>query len=294
MSEKRKRGDRSDARRIRELDAMHVFMPYLLPNRTDNEAVMNETFDMTAVVEYVAKKNAGTPEFKYTIFHVICAAIAKTIAQRPKLNYFISNKKYYERNKISLSFTVKKAFRDDAGEALAIVTLDKDSDTAPIDAVYEKVKKIVTEVKHENRDDGATDVMGVLTKLPPFLIRFAIGVLNFLDNHRILPSSLLKLDPYHTTVFLSNLGSIKMSATYHHLTNWGTNSVFVLVGEMKKRPIFNPDGTYEMRDALEMGLTIDERIADGFYFLNSLKILRKILENPELLDRPLGEAINLD
>ena len=85
-----------------------------------------------------------------------------------------------------------------------------------------------------------------------------------------------------------------MSATYHHLSNWGTNSFFALVGEMKKRPFYNADGSYEMRDALEMGFTIDERIADGFYFLNSLKILKKLLEKPELLELPLNEEIKFD
>jgi pyruvate/2-oxoglutarate dehydrogenase complex dihydrolipoamide acyltransferase (E2) component len=294
MPVKKKRGDRSDGRRIRNLDVMHVFMPYLLGGRCENEAVMNETFDMTAVLNYVALKNADNPEFKYTMFHVICAAVAKTVALRPKMNYFIINDKYYERNVISLAFTVKRVFRDDSDETLAIVTLEPDSNDAPIDTVYGQVKKIVSEARKESKNDGATDIMGVLTKIPPFMIRFVIRLLKFLDRHRMLPASLLKVDPYHTTVFLSNLGSIKMSATYHHLTSWGTNSFFALVGEMKKRPFYNADGSYEMRDALEMGFTIDERIADGFYFLNSLKILKKLLEKPELLELPLNEEIKFD
>lgn len=294
MSGKKRRGDRSDGRRIRNLDVMHVFMPYLLPDRVANEAVMNETVDMTAVLEYVAKKNADNPEFKYTMFHVICAAVAKTIAMRPKMNYFIINKKYYERNVISLAFTVKRVFADDSDETLAIVALNKESDEAPIATVYEKVKKIVTSARKESKNDGATDVMRLLTKIPPFLLRFVVRVLNFLDAHRMLPKSLIKVDPYHASVFLSNLGSIKMSATYHHLANWGTNSFFMLVGEMKKRPIYNDDGTYEMRNALDLGLTIDERIADGFYFLKSLKLLKKLLDNPEFLELPMNEEIKLD
>ena len=36
---KRRRGDRKDAYLLRDLDAMHKFIPYLLPNRCDNEAV---------------------------------------------------------------------------------------------------------------------------------------------------------------------------------------------------------------------------------------------------------------
>ncbi|MBQ4136861.1 MAG: hypothetical protein IJD67_02015 [Clostridia bacterium] len=80
MNEKRKRGDRADGKLIGKLDSMHAFMPYMLPGRVANEAVMNELIDMTAVLEYLEKKNADSPEFKYTIFHVVCAAVAKTIA----------------------------------------------------------------------------------------------------------------------------------------------------------------------------------------------------------------------
>ena len=292
MPKKKQRGDRFDGKLIRGLDPMHVFMPYLLPKRTDNEAVMNELVDMTAVLEYVAKKNADQPEFKYTMFHVICAAVAKTIALRPKLNYFIINRKYYERNDISLAFTVKKRFVDHSPEALAIVRLDKESEASPIDAVYSQVKKVVCHVKKDDQNDGATDVMGVLSKIPPFILRGVVRLLNFLDAHGWLPKELVKVDPYHTSVFLSNLGSIKMSATYHHLAEWGTNSFFMIIGEMKKRPFYNDDGSVEVKNALELGITIDERIADGLYFINSIKLVKKLLADPELLELPLNEKID--
>lgn len=291
MPNKKQRGDRSDGTLIRGLDPMHIFMPYLMPGRTANEAVMNELVDMSSVLEYVEKKNAENPEFKYTMFHVICAAVAKTIALRPKLNYFIINHKYYVRNNISLAFVVKKKFKDNSPETLAIVRLDKESEASPMTEIYEQVKKIVYSVRRENKNDGATDIMGILTKIPGFILRLVMWLLNFLDAHRILPKELLNVDPYHTSVFLSNLGSIKMSASYHHLAEWGTNSFFAVIGEMKKHPFYNSDGSCEVKDALEIGITIDERIADGLYFANSVKLLRKLLSEPELLERPLNEEV---
>ncbi len=291
MSEKRKRGDRADGRLIGKLDSMHAFMPYMLPGRVANEAVMNELVDMTAVLEYLEKKNADSPEFKYTIFHVVCAAVAKTIAKRPKLNYYIMNYRYYERNEVSLAFTVKKRFDDNSPEGLAILHLDPNSEESPIDQVYGKVKKIVYAVRKENKNDGATDIMDVIMKFPRFIVKIITAILFFLDNHNMLPYDIRKEDPYHCSVFLSNLGSIKTTATYHHLANWGTNSFFAIVGEMKMQPFYNDDGTFEMRYALPLGLTIDERIADGFYFANSLKLLKKLLSEPELLERPLNEDI---
>ena len=108
------------------------------------------------------------------------------------------------------------------------------------------------------------------------------------------PESLMKDDPYYTTVFLTNLGSIKMDANYHHLANYGTNSIFGIIGEKKKRPFYNDDGSYEMKDSVNVSLTIDERIADGVYFAKSLKLIKAILERPEVLDEPYDAEVAVE
>ena len=119
-------------------------------------------------------------------------------------------------------------------------------------------------------------------------------MLNFLENRDWLPRDLVEFDPYHSSVFISNTGSIGLSAQYHHLTNWGTNSFFILVGEKHLHPFYDENGNVTMKNALELGLTIDERIADGVYFAKSIKLLRKLLQNPELLELPLQTEIEFE
>ena len=102
---------------------------------------------------------------------------------------------------------------------------------------------------------------------------------------------MIATDPFQQSVVLSNLGSIKLKAGYHHLTNWGTTSVFVIIGEMKERPYYDEKGSMEMRMSVDIGLTIDERISDGYYCSKSVRLLKKLLEEPELLERPMGELV---
>lgn len=90
---------------------------------------------------------------------------------------------------------------------------------------------------------------------------------------------------------ISNLGSIKLNCGYHHLTNWGTCSVFCIIGEKSKRPVYHEDGTIEMREMLDLGLTIDERLADGYYYSKTIRLLKKLLENPELLETPANQEV---
>lgn len=288
--EKKRRGDRRDAYRIRELDSMHKFTPYLLPNRCDNEACMSELIELSAINEYVKKLNADNPEFRYTLFHVICAAIVKTIALRPKLNWFISGHRYYERKAISISFVVKKTFEDESREALAILKIDKDGDN-PIRQIHDKVEKFVNAVRKNDEQDSTTDIMDILVKLPRWLLKLVTHILNKLDNRGKLPRSLTESDPYCSSVFVSNLGSIKMHASYHHLTNYGNNSLFAIIDEKHLHPFFDENGNCEMREALRLGLTVDERIADGTYFAKSLRLLKKLLENPELLEQPISAPV---
>jgi pyruvate/2-oxoglutarate dehydrogenase complex dihydrolipoamide acyltransferase (E2) component len=107
-----------------------------------------------------------------------------------------------------------------------------------------------------------------------------------------MPASVTEGDPFYGSVYLSNLGSIKLQAGYHHLANWGTCSVFCTIGEKKMRPFYNPDGTFEVKECIDLGLTIDERIADGYYYSRTIQLLKTLLENPELLEKPLSEEVD--
>ena len=84
---KRRRGDRKDGVLLRNLDGMHFITPIIYPNRCDNEAYISETIDLTNMNAYLQKKNAQSADFPYTMFHIIVAALIKTITLRPKMNH---------------------------------------------------------------------------------------------------------------------------------------------------------------------------------------------------------------
>jgi len=289
---KKRWGDRTDGYRVK-VDGMHAIMPYVMGERTENETVMTETVDLTAINKYLAKKNYEGIDFKYTIFHVLTAALMKTIALRPMLNYFIAGKRFYERDNISASFTVKKQFTDKSEEGLATLILDTKSEETVMDQVHNGIKDKVTKIR-KSKGKNITDSMDTLAKFPRWFIRLAIWFLKKLDFYGKYPKSLMKGDPDFCSVFITNLGSIKIKANYHHLTNWGNNSFFVVIDEKKKSPFYDDKGNVEMRETVNITCIIDERIADGYYFSKSLKIIRKLLANPELLETKALEEIEID
>lgn len=284
----KKLGDRKDGVLLRDIDSMHFVMPLMYPNRCDNEAYISERIDLTNVNKYLEKKNAGNPDYEYNLFQVMVTAVLKTITLRPKMNRFIANQAMYQRNELTAAFTVKKVFSDHGGEALARIRA-KDSDT--IDTIHDEIFRQVSYCRSEEKDPS-TAAMDVIQKVPHFLIKLVGGGARFLDRHGWMPKSVIATDPFQCSVVLANLGSIGLHAGYHHLTNWGTCSVFCVIGEKKKRPFYDEDGHVEMRDSVDLGLTIDERIADGYYYSKTIRLLKHLLENPELLDRPLNEKVD--
>lgn len=286
---KRRRGYWRDGYWLRDLDAMHAFVPYILPNRADNEAFITEQVDLTNLLAYLDKKNADETDFKYTIFHMIVAAIVKTVVLRPHMNRFIKGCRVYQRKDITLAFVVKKQFEDGAHEALAFVKFDENS---TVDSVHERMKREIRACRSE-KVDNSTQVMEWLIKLPRFLMRMLMFILRMLDFYGKVPYSLVRTDPNYASVFLSNLGSIRLNAAYHHLNNWGTNSVFIVIGAKHPAPFYDESGNVNMRTVLDLGITLDERISDGYYFSKTVQLFKHLLLNPELLELPANEEVAL-
>lgn len=284
---KRRLGDRKDGTLIRDLDPMHVITPILYPNRCDNEAYFLEKFDMAPIRAYLEKLNGNNPEFKYTTFHILVTAVLKLLTLRPKLNRFVANKLMYQRNEITASFVVKKLFSDNGAEALALVKA-KDEDT--IFTIHEKIYKQIS-VSRSDEIDRSSESMDIISRMPRRLTRAFCEFICFLDKIGKVPHVLIGTDPYYQSIVLSNLGSLKLNTGYHHLTNWGTCSLFAIMGEIKNSPRLKEDGTVEIRETVDVGFTVDERLADGYYYAKSLRLLRKLLAEPELLELPMNKEI---
>lgn len=279
--------DRRDGKRIKNIDGMHVLMPYLKPNRCDSDVYINYKLDVTELVKYVEKKKKENPDTRLTFFHVFVTAMGKVMYNRPLLNRFVVNKQYYDRNNISISFVAKGEFTDESKEFMSTIFIEE-NDT--LDTVRQKLTDKVTKVRKSsnNSTDKAVDLVG---KLPKFIRDIAMAIFLFMDKHDILPKSLCEDNIYYSSVIVSNIGSLGCGAIYHNLTDFGTNSILVTIGNIHKEQTINKEGKKEIKDICEFGINLDERIADGFYFIKSMQLLEEIFNNPEKLEEAANTKI---
>lgn len=294
MAEKRKRhwGDRKDGSLVKDVPGLQSIMAHLMPNRTDAEVYLSDKIDATELMKYLEKKNESHPEYKTTIFHCAITAMARMVRERPLMNRFVSGRRTYERNEISISFTCKRRFTDHSEESLMVLV---PQDTDSVDEISKKIVGDVAEMRKSEHSTGGIDaILDSFAKIPRPLLMIIVRIIRWLDFWGKVPKAITEGDPNYTTILCSNLGSIKCPSVYHHLNNYGTNSVMITIGTLHKEEVLMPDGHTEIRDVIDIGATLDERIGDGFYFARSLKLIKHIFANPELLDKPLCEPSNFD
>jgi pyruvate/2-oxoglutarate dehydrogenase complex dihydrolipoamide acyltransferase (E2) component len=284
IKNKKKWGDRRDGKRIK-VSAMAKLMTYI-KNREEAYVYINRKFDVTELVKYMKKKKEKNPDLTY--FHAFSMAISKVIYNRPRLNYFIINNNCYERNDVILSFVARVTFDDGGKEVMSLIKIDED-DT--IDDISKKIKDKVNSFRKDKNQTSTDDSMDLLGKLPNWTLKFIVApVAKWMDRHDLLPKSLTSDLIYNSTVILVNLGSIKCGAIHHHLLDFGTNGIIFTMGEIHKEPMVINDKV-EIRDVVEFGITLDERIADGVYFFKSVNLLDYILSNPKMLEEKANEII---
>ena len=279
--EKRKWGDRKDGIWLKNIPPMNRIMAPLMPNRCDNEAYINVDIDTRPLNAYLEKLNEGRTEDKYTLFHLISAAIGKAFVLRPRMNRFIVGSKLYQRRNITVAFVAKKQFSDHATESLIFFEYDPQE---TLKSYHEKIMKYIHQGKREDVADTSTEAMNIITKLPQWLITAIVKTVLWLDKHGWAPEFLIGTDPNHAAIFLTNLGSIGLPGGYHHLTNWGTNSCFVVVGKKYVKKEYDQNGHEDIHEVVPLGITLDERIADGYYYSGTVALVKKLLANPELLE----------
>ena len=282
----RKRGDRRDGTWIKDVPGLNVLLANLYSKRTDSEVFLHQQIDVTELMHYIEKKNTPDAPYKTTMFHCFVNIVARVLNERPMMNRFIQGRRFYQRNNISISFVAKRRFTDHSEEAL-MQYIAKGTDT--LEDVSRMIVGDVHKMRSEKSASGLDDIINHLAALPRPILMLFTKSLHWLDFWDKVPQSLMDGDPNFSSVLLSNLGSIRCPSVYHHLNNYGTCSIIITIGTIRKGLVLMDDGTTQVRDVMDIGATLDERIADGFYFARSLKLIQHICSHPELLERPLEE-----
>ncbi len=269
---------RADGRKLKNMDPMYMIASHVMAKRSDSMNAIRLDIPMEPLQTYIrsTKKEKG-----YTVSHLalFLAAFIRTLAEYPQLNRFVVNKTVYARNEIAIGMVVLQPGTTD-GETMAKMFFEREDD------VFTVQKKIDEFIEH-NRETGAdngTEKMIRFLRIPG-VMRLGVNVIKWADKHGLLPKSVIDMSPFHATMTITNLGSIRTNYIYHHVYDFGTTSMLFSMGQPVEIARNKKEGI-EFERCIPCGLVMDERIAHGCYFGTAFKTFEKYLKHPELLEGP--------
>ena len=109
----------------------------------------------------------------------------------------------------------------------------------------------------------------------------------FLDKHNMLPHAIIDASPFHVSLCISNLASIRTNHIYHHCYDFGTTSLFITMGNLREVAFREKGGQIVFKRCMPIGVVMDERICSGHYFAQAFERMKQYFENPVLLEEPV-------
>ena len=280
-------GDRKEGRMLRSLPAFSKFIPYIMPTRNDASNHYEESFEISALDRELRRlrlegyKGIG-------ILHFIIAAYIRGVSMLPGINRFVVGRHIFARNGIEVVMTVKRDLSVDATETTIKVKFEP---TDTIFDVYRKFNAAVDEIKADEGNNNTEDVAEFLCKLPRFILRFALMVLRVMDYFGWIPPALLDASPFHGSMIITDLGSLRIGPVYHHIYNFGTLPLFIAFGA--KRHVYEIDRHGQVVDHkyVDCKIVMDERIVDGHYYAQFLQAFRYMFQHPEVVEAPPTKVV---
>ena len=260
---------RPDGTRVKDLPPLVAAIPYIMPKRYDAWNSVTENIDEEVIKDFICThRRAGV---RLNHMSVIISAYYKALLRNPKLNYFVMNGRIYRRNHFCVSFVILKKQADGVVNETTLKVYLDENDT------------VFTVEQQSNSTDKFAKFMFSVPGLPKFVVWLAYH----LDKHGLLPRKIIDLSPFHTSMFITNLASIKTSYIHHHCYEFGTTSVFVCMG----KPVPNYMAGDLSRKMMPQGIVMDERICTGYEYAAFCHDFRRIIGKPEMLTAPFNTPV---
>ncbi len=270
---------RKDGKRVKCGNIEYEISPHIMVNRNDALNMIELDIPEEPIHKYLnEKRKAGAP---LSHLSVIIAAYVRVVGEFPQINRFIMNRKIYARNELAVCMVVLRSLKNDNGTTSKLNF--ELSDT--VFDVNEKMTKYIETNRNEEAGNKTEALAQKLLSIPG-LLRVGVGFFRWADKHGLLPRGIIDASPFHASILMSNLASIRTGHIFHHIYNFGTTSMVMTMGQIREVPRKGKDGNIEFERCIPFGIVMDERICSGSYYAQAFRKFKKYLANPELLETP--------
>lgn len=272
---------RKDGKRCKNIDHMYTLISYIMVKRSDACNSVTVKIPFKPMHEYILKARKEGRNISHMA--MVIAAWVRVVAEFPAMNRFVVNKKVYSHNDFTVGMVVQRP--DGAEGTMSKMKFDL---TDTIDQVNDKINAFV-EANREENSNSTDALMSTLLKIPG-LCNVGVGLLKWLDLRGWLPRAIIDASPFHASMVISNLASIRTPHIYHHIYDFGTISQIVTMGTMED--VAKKKGNEIVLERyLPLGIVCDERVASGYGYAKAFHRLKEYLAHPELLEVPPAKVV---
>ncbi|MBQ8304243.1 MAG: hypothetical protein IJX79_04800 [Clostridia bacterium] len=269
---------RADGKRLRNTDPMYTVAPFIMDKRYDAMNMITIDIPLEPMQKYInAKRKEGQ---NVSHMALILAAYLRTAAEYPQLNRFIMNKRIYARTEFPVGMVVLKSGQTDNGTMTKMYFEFEDT----LFDVNNKINTFVEENRQTPDANPTEKLIKVLLNIPG-LLPVGVALFKWMDRHGLLPKSIIKASPFHASLVISNLASIRTNHIYHHCYEFGTTSVFFAMGNSREVPK-RKGNEIHFEKCMPIGVVMDERICSGSYFAIAFRRFKSYLADPTKLETP--------
>ncbi len=267
---------RADGKRIKNADPMYTVAAHIMNKRVDSMNMTTIDIPIEPIKEYINEKRKEGINISHMA--IILSAYIRVLSEFPELNRFVVNKKIYQRNEIAVGMVVLKAGQMDHG-TMSKMYFEESNNVFDVNDIIEKY---VSDNRNQPDNNGTEKMIKFLLSIPGIL-PIGVGIFKFLDKHGLLPKSIIDMSPFHMSLGITNLASIRTNHIYHHCYEFGTTSIFLAMGNTREVPR-RKGNEIVFEKCMPFGITMDERIASGGYFALAFRRLKHYLNDPKLLE----------
>ena len=275
---------RADGKKTKNVFPMYKVAAHIMNKRYDAMNMITLDIPLEPIRTYLNKKKKEGIYMSH--MGLFIAAYLRTMCEFPHLNRFVVNKKIYSRTEIAVGMVVLKA-GDINNETMSKMYFDLEDTSFD---VHKRIQEFVDD-NRQTGENGTDKIINALLSIPG-LLTIGVGLFKLLDRYGLLPKAIIDVSPFHESLLISNLASIRTNHIYHHVYEFGTTSVGMTLGNLREVPK-TKNGEIVLERCIPVGLVMDERIATGVYFAQAFRKFRDYLAHPEKLETP-PETIILD
>lgn len=248
----------------------------------DNATILGSLdLDVGPLLDWLQRTSEASG-VKCTITHAVTRCLAMALRRYPECNVLVRRRRIWMRDDVDIFHQVAMPIDQGSGEADLSGAVVRKADTMTVPQISADLRQQAEAVR-ARKDGEMARTRSTMMALPGTLLKWVLRLLGFLSYNLNLNLPTVPRDPFGGAM-VTSVAMFGLSSGFAPLVTFSRCPIIVMVGRTEQRPVVK-DGQVAIRTMCTLTATIDHRVLDGFQAGILASTVKRLLEEPDLLDK---------